>query len=118
MRLAYAAAGVPPRSVSLVECHATGTPVGDEVEARSMARTFADCDDLPIGSAKSNVGHLLTAAGGAGLLKVLGAMRARVRPPSLSAEDCTAHQNPAPQARFLPFPATAERQRVMARSGV
>ena len=86
MRLAYAAAGVPPRSVSLVECHATGTPVGDEVEARSMARVFADCADLPIGSAKSNVGHLLTAAGGAGLLKVLGAMRARVRPRSLGAD--------------------------------
>jgi acyl transferase domain-containing protein/3-hydroxymyristoyl/3-hydroxydecanoyl-(acyl carrier protein) dehydratase len=87
MRLAYAAAGVPPRTVSLVECHATGTPVGDAVEARSMARVFADCDDLPVGSVKSNVGHLLTAAGGAGLLKVLGAMRARVRPPSLSADD-------------------------------
>ena len=87
MRLAYAAAGVPPRTVSLVECHATGTPVGDAVEAGSMARVFADCDDLPVGSVKSNVGHLLTAAGGAGLLKVLGAMRARVRPPSLSAAD-------------------------------
>jgi acyl transferase domain-containing protein/3-hydroxymyristoyl/3-hydroxydecanoyl-(acyl carrier protein) dehydratase len=87
MRLAYAAAGVPPRTVSLVECHATGTPVGDTVEAGSMARVFADCDDLPVGSVKSNVGHLLTAAGGAGLLKVLGAMRAGVRPPSLSAED-------------------------------
>jgi acyl transferase domain-containing protein/3-hydroxymyristoyl/3-hydroxydecanoyl-(acyl carrier protein) dehydratase len=87
MRLAYAAAGVPARSVSLVECHATGTPVGDEVEVRSMARMFADCDDLPIGSAKSNVGHLLTAAGGAGLLKVLGAMRARARPRSLCADD-------------------------------
>ena len=87
MRLAYAAAGVAPRTVSLVECHATGTPVGDVVEAGSMARVFADCDDLPVGSVKSNVGHLLTAAGGAGLLKVLGAMRARVRPPSLSADD-------------------------------
>ena len=87
MRLAYAAAGVPPRTVSLVECHATGTPVGDTVEAGSMARVFADCDDLPVGSVKSNIGHLLTAAGGAGLLKVLGAMRARVRPPSLSADD-------------------------------
>jgi acyl transferase domain-containing protein/3-hydroxymyristoyl/3-hydroxydecanoyl-(acyl carrier protein) dehydratase len=87
MRLAYAAAGVPPRTVSLVECHATGTPVGDAVEARSMARVFAGCDDLPVGSVKSNVGHLLTAAGGAGLLKVLGAMRARLRPPSLSADD-------------------------------
>ena len=87
MRLAYAAAGLAPRTVSLVECHATGTPVGDVVEAGSMARVFADCDDLPVGSVKSNVGHLLTAAGGAGLLKVLGAIRAKMRPPSLSADE-------------------------------
>jgi hypothetical protein len=57
------------------------------VEAAAWRGVFADCDDLPVGSVKSNVGHLLTAAGGAGLLKVLGAMRARVRPPSLSADD-------------------------------
>jgi acyl transferase domain-containing protein/3-hydroxymyristoyl/3-hydroxydecanoyl-(acyl carrier protein) dehydratase len=87
MRLAYAAAGVPPETVSLVECHATGTPVGDAVEARSMASVFAGLADLPIGSVKSNVGHLLTAAGGAGLLKVLGGLRAGVRPPSLHADD-------------------------------
>ena len=87
MRLAYSAAGLAPRTVSLVECHATGTPVGDAVEAGSMARVFADCDDLPVGSVKSNVGHLLTAAGAAGLLKVLGAIRARMRPPSLSADE-------------------------------
>src|ERR1017187_7598190 len=86
MRLAYAEAGVPPESVSLVECHATGTPVGDAVEARSMARIFAASTDLPVGSAKSNIGHLLAASGGAGLLKVLGAMRAGLRPASLSAD--------------------------------
>lgn len=87
MRLAYAEAGLPPESVSLVECHATGTAVGDAVEARSMARVFAGSTDLPVGSVKSNVGHLLAAAGGAGLLKVLGAIRARQRPPSLAADD-------------------------------
>jgi acyl transferase domain-containing protein/3-hydroxymyristoyl/3-hydroxydecanoyl-(acyl carrier protein) dehydratase len=87
MRLAYARAGVAPESVSLLECHATGTAVGDAVEARSSARVFAGRADLPIGSVKSNVGHLLTAAGGAGLLKVLGAMRAGVRPPSLGSDD-------------------------------
>ncbi|MCA1221037.1 type I polyketide synthase, partial [Streptomyces sp. 8L] len=86
MRLAYAAAGVAPETVSLVECHATGTPVGDAVEARSMARVYAAADDTPIGSAKSNVGHLLASAGAAGLLKVLGALRAGTRPASLGAE--------------------------------
>jgi acyl transferase domain-containing protein/3-hydroxymyristoyl/3-hydroxydecanoyl-(acyl carrier protein) dehydratase len=87
MGLAYAAAGFAPETVSLVECHATGTPVGDRVEARSMAAVFAGTADLPVGSVKSNVGHLLAAAGGAGLLKVLGALRDGVRPASLGAND-------------------------------
>ncbi|MHC3429289.1 beta-ketoacyl synthase N-terminal-like domain-containing protein [Streptomyces sp. DT18] len=86
MRQAYAAAGVAPESVSLVECHATGTPVGDAVEARSMAEVYARGTDVPVGSAKSNVGHLLASAGIAGLLKVLGALRAGARPASLGAE--------------------------------
>src|SRR6185503_14457330 len=87
MRLAYAAAGVAPQTVTLLECHATGTPVGDAVEARSTARVFAGRADLPIGSVKSNVGHLLTAAGGAGLLKVLGALRAGIGPATIGADD-------------------------------
>ncbi|MDQ0792390.1 polyketide synthase [Streptomyces sp. B1I3] len=87
MGLAYASAGIAPRTVSLVECHATGTPVGDAVEARAMARVYARGDDVPIGSAKSNVGHLLATAGVAGLLKVLGAMRSGIRPATLGAED-------------------------------
>ncbi|MFI6697535.1 beta-ketoacyl synthase N-terminal-like domain-containing protein [Streptomyces sp. NPDC050509] len=86
MRLAYDAAGLAPGSVSLIECHATGTPVGDAVEARAMARVFGSCDDVPIGSAKSNVGHLLASAGVAGLLKVLGALRTGIRPATLGAE--------------------------------
>jgi acyl transferase domain-containing protein/3-hydroxymyristoyl/3-hydroxydecanoyl-(acyl carrier protein) dehydratase len=86
MGLAYSAAGVAPETVSLVECHATGTPVGDAVEARSMARTFGGARDVPIGSVKSNVGHLLATAGVSGLLKVLGAMRAGIRPATLGAD--------------------------------
>ncbi|MFC9621749.1 beta-ketoacyl synthase N-terminal-like domain-containing protein [Streptomyces sp. NPDC056930] len=86
MRLAYDAAGVAPETVSLVECHATGTPVGDAVEARGMAQVFGTGDDVPIGSVKSNVGHLLASAGVAGLLKVLGALRAGVRPATLGAK--------------------------------
>ncbi|MFF5897468.1 beta-ketoacyl synthase N-terminal-like domain-containing protein [Streptomyces argenteolus] len=87
MHLAYAMAGVAPRTVSLVECHATGTPLGDAVEVRSMARVFADGSDVPIGSVKSNVGHLLASAGAGGLLKVLGAMKAGIRPATLAAEE-------------------------------
>jgi 3-oxoacyl-(acyl-carrier-protein) synthase len=86
MRQAYAMAGLDPRAVSLVECHATGTVVGDQTEIESMGEVFAGCAEVPIGSLKSNLGHLITAAGAGGLIKVLGAMQARQRPPTLHAD--------------------------------
>ena len=61
---AYAAAGVSADSVADVECHATGTPVGDVTELNSMEDFFGAHGHAPlIGSVKSNFGHLLTAAG-------------------------------------------------------
>ena len=87
MRSAYAMAGVRPSDISLVECHATGTLVGDAAEIRSMSQIFRGTGDLPIGSLKSNLGHLITAAGAAGLLKVLAAMEAGVRPATLHTDD-------------------------------
>lgn len=80
---AYAISGIGPDQVSLLECHATGTPVGDATELRSSASVFAHARELPIGSLKSNLGHLITVAGAAGLIKLLEAMRAGVRPPTL-----------------------------------
>ncbi len=85
MWAAYSAADVSPKQVSLLECHATGTPVGDATELASSAAVFADNQALPIGSLKSNLGHLITVAGVAGLIKVLAAMEARQRPPTLHA---------------------------------
>jgi PfaB family protein len=90
---AYAVSGIAPAQVSLLECHATGTPVGDATELRSSAHVFAQARDLPIGSLKSNLGHLITVAGAAGLIKVLEAMRNRVRPPTLHCDEA----NPALQ---------------------
>ena len=90
---AYAVSGIEPAQVSLLECHATGTPVGDATELRSSASVFAQARSLPIGSLKSNLGHLITVAGSAGLIKVLEAMRAGVRPPTLHCDDA----NPALQ---------------------
>jgi acyl transferase domain-containing protein/3-hydroxymyristoyl/3-hydroxydecanoyl-(acyl carrier protein) dehydratase len=86
MRLAYQQAGFQPSEISLVECHATGTPVGDGVELQSTAEVFAGSEAVPIGSLKSNLGHLITAAGTAGLLKLLGALRTGIRPATLNAE--------------------------------
>lgn len=86
---AYATSGIEPKHISLLECHATGTPVGDATELRSSASVFAQARNLPIGSLKSNLGHLITVAGAAGLIKVLEAMRNRVRPPTLHCGDPT-----------------------------
>ena len=86
MRSAYADAGWAPTDVDLIECHATGTPVGDAVEFASLKALWGRDGWRPgqcvIGSVKSTVGHLLTAAGASGLAKVLCALRERTLPPT------------------------------------
>ncbi len=86
MRAAYADAGWAPTDVDLIECHATGTPVGDAVEFASLKALWGRDGWRPgqcvIGSVKSTVGHLLTAAGASGLAKVLCALRERTLPPT------------------------------------
>ena len=90
LRAAYAAAELSPSDISLCECHATGTGVGDAVEIRALAELCAGRGEpLPIGSLKANLGHLITGAGAAGLLKVLGAFRAGVLPPTPSLDSIT-----------------------------
>jgi acyl transferase domain-containing protein/3-hydroxymyristoyl/3-hydroxydecanoyl-(acyl carrier protein) dehydratase len=88
---AYQVSGIRPSEVSLLECHATGTSVGDATEIHSTSAVYEGCQDVPMGSLKSNMGHLITAAGAAGLIKVLEAMSHGERPPTLHAED----SNPA-----------------------
>ncbi|MCL1044194.1 3-hydroxyacyl-[acyl-carrier-protein] dehydratase FabA [Shewanella electrodiphila] len=77
-----------PDKVEVIECHATGTPLGDKVELTSMERFFSDKlkgSNTPlIGSAKSNLGHLLTAAGMPGIMKMIFAMRQGMLPPSIN----------------------------------
>ncbi|WP_322857901.1 beta-ketoacyl synthase N-terminal-like domain-containing protein [Mycobacterium shigaense] len=87
MQAAYQMADLEPQDISLVECHATGTSRGDLTELMSMARIFAGMANVPIGSLKSNLGHSITASGAAGAIKVLAAMRAGVRPPTLHVDD-------------------------------
>ena len=86
MRAAYAAAGWQPEEVYLIECHATGTPVGDRVEIESLQRLWESRrrpgGRCVLGSVKSNVGHLLPGAGAAGVMKVLLALRHRTLPPT------------------------------------
>jgi acyl transferase domain-containing protein/3-hydroxymyristoyl/3-hydroxydecanoyl-(acyl carrier protein) dehydratase len=86
MRAAYQAAGWKPQDIDLIECHATGTPIGDAVEFASLRTLWSESKGetggCVIGSVKSNVGHALTAAGSAGLLKVLLALKNEVLPPT------------------------------------
>ena len=114
LRAAYAAAGITPGDIGLLECHATGTPVGDGTELRSTASVFEGAQDLPIGSLKSNMGHLITAAGVAGIVKVLEAMRHEVRPPSLHADV----PNPALKGSGLRVLRAAEPWQGVRRAGV
>ena len=81
-------AGIDPRSVSYIEAHGTGTPLGDPVEIRGLALAFAEAmpADCAIGSVKANIGHLESAAGIAALTKVLLQMRERTLAPTLHAE--------------------------------
>jgi acyl transferase domain-containing protein/3-hydroxymyristoyl/3-hydroxydecanoyl-(acyl carrier protein) dehydratase len=96
MRMAYEQAGWCPSDVDLIECHAPGTPLGDAVEVRSLKTLWDNCASWQkrqcvLGSVKSNIGHALTAAGAAGLLKVLLALQHRILPPTANFE------RPSPQ---------------------
>jgi acyl transferase domain-containing protein/3-hydroxymyristoyl/3-hydroxydecanoyl-(acyl carrier protein) dehydratase/1-acyl-sn-glycerol-3-phosphate acyltransferase len=90
MKAAYAMAGLRPEQISYVECHATGTPVGDDTEIRSMDEVFSGLPELAVGSLKSNLGHLMTAAGAAGLIKVIEALKAEILPGMRNADEPSA----------------------------
>lgn len=82
MEAAYQRAGLQPRDIQFIECHATGTPRGDRVELDSLAQVWGPGPKPVIGSIKGNIGHPITASGIASLLKVLGSFDAGVLPPT------------------------------------
>ncbi|WP_308120491.1 beta-ketoacyl [acyl carrier protein] synthase domain-containing protein, partial [Streptomyces bambusae] len=88
VRRALEAAGTDPAEVQYVELHGTGTPVGDPVEAAALGEALGAArdaaDPLPVGSAKTNIGHLEGAAGIAGLIKAALAVGHRTLPASLN----------------------------------
>lgn len=85
---AYAEAGLAPERTAYIECHATGTPVGDVTELQTIERFFAAHGHVPLfGSVKSNFGHLLTAAGMAGVIKVVLSMAHGIIPPTIGISD-------------------------------
>ncbi|WP_438018415.1 SDR family NAD(P)-dependent oxidoreductase [Sorangium sp. So ce315] len=92
---ALRASRVDPRTVSYIEAHGTGTSLGDPIEIAGLAQAFSgftqDRQFCAIGSAKSNIGHLESAAGIAGVTKVLLQMQERMLVPSLHAEVLNPH---------------------------
>lgn len=75
-------AGVQTSDVSFVEAHGTGTPTGDPIELAAIAATYgaADSRTLPVGSVKTNLGHLEAASGAAGVAKAVLSLRHRRYP--------------------------------------
>ncbi len=100
---ALSVAGVNAESIGYVEAHGTGTPLGDPVEIAALTQAFRRQTDrrgfCAIGSLKTNIGHLDTAAGVAGLIKVALALKHRQIPPSLNFE----RPNPAIDFDSTPF---------------
>ena len=76
---AWRRGGIDPRTLGYIEAHGTGTPLGDPIEVRALARAFEEAGARPqacvIGSAKAHVGHTEGAAGLVGLVKVLLQLR-------------------------------------------
>ena len=86
IKRALADANVSPLTISYVEAHGTATPVGDPIEMEGLKMAFGPQSVngyCRIGSIKSNMGHLTSAAGAAGLVKAVLAMKFKQLPPSL-----------------------------------
>ncbi len=99
---AWRNANLTPDGATYIEGHGTSTRVGDVVETESLGRVFADLGlepgSIPIGSVKSNIGHLKSSAGAAGMLKAVMSLNDKVLAPSLGGE------NPNPNIDFSRSP--------------
>jgi acyl transferase domain-containing protein/thioesterase domain-containing protein len=100
---ALAIANVPAETISYIEAHGTGTPVGDPIEVAALTQAHRQSTDkigyCGIGSVKSNIGHTDTAAGVASFIKVAMAMQHGELPPSLHFKE----PNPACDFERSPF---------------
>ena len=97
IRRAYEHAGVDPTTVTLVEGHGTGTPVGDAIELTALKNVLgegkaregegAKRERVAVGSIKSNIGHLKAVAGAAGMIKVILALKHKILPATINVKE-------------------------------
>ncbi|RKZ46964.1 MAG: beta-ketoacyl synthase, partial [Gammaproteobacteria bacterium] len=87
---AYTQADVTPDTIELIEAHGTGTSVGDAVEAEALENVYrkANAEDTwcALGSVKSMIGHTKSAAGVAGMIKAISALKHKVLPPTIKVD--------------------------------
>lgn len=105
----YRKAGVSPDSVSYIEAHGPGTPMGDAIEVHGLKNAFyelsaelgygLDPESCGLGSVKSNIGHLEGASGLAGMMKVLAALKHKTLPATVNFENL----NPLIKLNNSPF---------------
>lgn len=95
IRMAMNNAGITSSDVDYIEAHGTGTPLGDPIELEAIGAAFrdrgTDCRKVYVGSVKTNIGHLESAAGSAGLLKIILALQNEEIPPNLHFKTPTPH---------------------------
>jgi len=122
---ALANAGVHPHDVDYVEAHGTGTPLGDPIEIQALGAVYgaarANGTPLLVGSVKTNVGHLESAAGVAGLIKLILALQHRTIPAHLNLQKTNPHidlerHRVAVPTTALSWPAKSGKKRVGATS--